>query len=89
MFDEGPWSDGTVKAMDKDLGLCVQHKKAGIMKAKGGLSGDLGQEWVRDMKSIMNGNHTATQLRELFHQAMEKYGHESKPHNFIKNLRAK
>ena len=89
MFDEGAWSDGTAASMGKDLGLCVHHKKAGIMKAKGGLGGTLGQEWVKDMKTIVNGNHTLPELDRLFDVAKEKYGHESKPRNFIKTLRSK
>ena len=59
------------------------------MKSKGGLGGDLGSTWVKDMKSIINGNHTATELEQRFDGALAKYGHEAKPLSFIKRLRAK
>ena len=84
--DEGSWSEGVAKCVGKDHGYCTLHKTTNIFSSRGGLGGKLGDEYVEDMYDAIYGDHTKEELDELLQTCMDRYGHETKPHNFIKSV---
>ena len=87
--DEGAWSDSVAKRVGKDHGLCTLHKTTNIFASRGGLGGDLADEYVEAMYNVIYGDHTEEELDQLLQDCNNRYGHETKPSNYIKSIIAK